>query len=110
MTPEAHADSPVTHAIGVGPPAVTCTDATAPLSSFPLTSTLSGEVTSTTRFVSVSYHCGDCVVTVVLGGPPYGVPLDDDEKRAIEVLADAGLVPPLRMVEARESRHKHPDA
>lgn len=43
--------------------------------------------------------CGDCVVTVVLGGPPFGVPLDDDERRALEVLADAGLVPPLRMVE-----------
>lgn len=43
--------------------------------------------------------CGDCVVTVLLGGPPYGVELDGDERRALEVLADAGLVPPLRMVE-----------
>ncbi len=49
--------------------------------------------------------CGDCVVTVLLGGPPYGVELDDEERRAIKVLADAGLVPPLRMVEATESRH-----
>ncbi len=49
--------------------------------------------------------CGDCVVTVLLGGPPYGVELDDEEHRAIEVLADAGLVPPLRMVEPTESRH-----
>ncbi len=49
--------------------------------------------------------CGDCVVTVLLGGPPYGVELDDDERHAIDVLAAAGLVPPLRMVEPTESRH-----
>jgi len=49
--------------------------------------------------------CGDCVVTVLLGGPPYGVPLDDAERRAIDVLADAGLVPPLRMVEVIDSAH-----
>lgn len=42
--------------------------------------------------------CGDCVVTVLLGGPPYGVELDEAEQRALGVLADAGLVPPLRMV------------
>ena len=41
--------------------------------------------------------CGDCVVTVLLGGPPYGVELDPVEERALGVLADAGLVPPLRM-------------
>jgi hypothetical protein len=46
--------------------------------------------------------CGDCVVTVLLGGPPFGVELDEVEERALEVLADAGLVPPLRMVKARE--------
>lgn len=49
--------------------------------------------------------CADCVVTVLLGGPPYGVPLDAAEQRAIDVLADAGLVPPLRMVEALDERH-----
>jgi hypothetical protein len=43
--------------------------------------------------------CADCVVTVLLGGPPYGVELDDVERHAIAVLSDAGLVPPLRMVE-----------
>ncbi|MBA3233143.1 MAG: hypothetical protein H0T17_04215 [Propionibacteriales bacterium] len=43
--------------------------------------------------------CGDCVVTVLLGGPPYGVELNDDERNAIDVLSQAGLVPPLRMVE-----------
>ena len=47
--------------------------------------------------------CGDCVVTFLLGSPPSGVALDDDERRALDVLADAGLVPPLRMVEPLES-------
>lgn len=53
--------------------------------------------------------CGDCVVTVFLGGPPYGVELDDAERHALEVLAQAGLVPPLRMVEPRDTVHIHPD-
>ena len=48
--------------------------------------------------------CGDCVVTVLLGSPPYGVELNDDERDAIDVLATAGLVPPLKMAEAVESR------
>jgi hypothetical protein len=43
--------------------------------------------------------CGDCVVTVLLGGPP-GAMLDPDEQRAIGVLAASGLVPPLRLVPA----------
>ncbi len=41
--------------------------------------------------------CHDCVVTVLLGPPPE-LEFDDDEKRALGVLADGGLVPPLRMV------------
>jgi hypothetical protein len=45
--------------------------------------------------------CDDCVVSVLLGGPPT---LDETEKHAIDVLAEAGLVPPLRMVESRPSR------
>lgn len=49
-------------------------------------------------------ECGDCVVTVLLGGPPEGVALDEDEQRALDVLAAAGLVPPLRMVEAVDGR------
>lgn len=48
--------------------------------------------------------CGDCVVTVLLGGPPFGVELDEAERRAIDVLAEAGLVPPLRMVEPLDNR------
>ncbi|HYY10444.1 MAG TPA: hypothetical protein VE781_05865 [Kineosporiaceae bacterium] len=57
--------------------------------------------------------CGDCVVTVLLAGPavhahtggPPGAPepattaeLDAAERAAIAVLADCGLVPPLRLV------------
>lgn len=42
--------------------------------------------------------CGDCVVTVLLGAPPGGVEVDDGEQRALEVLADSGLVPRLRLV------------
>lgn len=46
-------------------------------------------------------QCDDCVVTVLLG--PIGlhdehVHVSDDERRALAVLADSGLVPRLRMV------------
>jgi hypothetical protein len=53
--------------------------------------------------------CGDCVVTVLLGGPPYGVELDEAERSAIDALAQAGLVPPLRMVEAVDTIDVGPD-
>lgn len=43
--------------------------------------------------------CHDCVVTVLLGPPPE-LGFDDDEARALNVLAESGLVPPLRMVRA----------
>ena len=42
--------------------------------------------------------CGDCVVTVLLGAPPGGVEVDDSERRALDALADSGLVPRLRLV------------
>ena len=42
--------------------------------------------------------CHDCVVTVLLGPPPE-LTIDDEEKRALDVLAEGGLVPPLRLVE-----------
>jgi hypothetical protein len=48
--------------------------------------------------------CHDCVVTVLLGPPPE-LTLDDDERRAIDVLADSGLVPPLRLVQPVDSPH-----
>jgi hypothetical protein len=40
--------------------------------------------------------CGDCVVAVLIGPPA----LDAEERRALGVLADAGLVPPLRLAQA----------
>lgn len=43
--------------------------------------------------------CHDCVVTVLLGPPPE-VGFDEEEQRALAVLADSGLVPELRMVTA----------
>lgn len=46
-------------------------------------------------------QCGDCVVTVLLGtdqGPRAPVEVDDGERQALDVLADSGLVPRLRLV------------
>lgn len=44
--------------------------------------------------------CGDCVVTFFTIGvrPADPVQLDDDQAAAVSALADAGLVPPLRLV------------
>lgn len=42
--------------------------------------------------------CGDCVVTFLLGAPPAGIQIDADEMAALDVLAGAGLTPPLRLV------------
>jgi hypothetical protein len=41
--------------------------------------------------------CHDCVVTVLLGPPPE-LAFDEDETRALDVLAESGMIPPLRMV------------
>jgi hypothetical protein len=54
--------------------------------------------------------CGDCVVGVLLGVPP-GAPtvsLDAPERHALEVLAEQGLVPRLRLVATRP-RPAHDD-
>ncbi len=49
--------------------------------------------------------CDDCVVTVLLGGPPGLVDVDEGERRALDVLADSGLVPRLQLVPViREQR------
>jgi len=39
--------------------------------------------------------CDDCVITVMLGTRPHHE-LGDDECRAVDALAESGLVPPLR--------------
>jgi hypothetical protein len=51
--------------------------------------------------------CGDCVVSVILGGPPDGVELDATEQAALRVLADAGMVPRLRLVTDRRKGRRH---
>lgn len=50
--------------------------------------------------------CGECVLTVLWGLPGDGadtdpVRLDGDDRRALAVLADAGLAPPLRHASAQ---------
>lgn len=42
--------------------------------------------------------CSDCVVSVLLGHPDHCAELDGAEQDAIGVLAQAGMVPPLRLV------------
>jgi hypothetical protein len=41
--------------------------------------------------------CSDCVMSVLLAPPPV-VEWDEDERRALALLADAGLLPRLRVV------------
>jgi hypothetical protein len=46
--------------------------------------------------------CEDCVVSVLLGAPP-NVELDPFERRAIDILSGAGLVPRLRLIPNEKS-------
>jgi hypothetical protein len=46
--------------------------------------------------------CADCVVTCLLGGPPEPVQLSEDEAGALDALAASGLLPPLRLVTAKD--------
>ncbi len=48
--------------------------------------------------------CRECVITVLLGAVPGGVDLDGTERRALDTLADAGMVPRLQLVD------RHTDA
>jgi hypothetical protein len=49
--------------------------------------------------------CDDCVISVLLGPPDQPVEFDPAERVALVRLADAGLLPPLRLVPAqRETR------
>lgn len=45
--------------------------------------------------------CSDCVVSVLLGAPGQ-VEWDASERRAVDALADAGMVPRLRLVPRTE--------
>ncbi|HEY3464023.1 MAG TPA: hypothetical protein VGL47_02750 [Amycolatopsis sp.] len=55
------------------------------------------------RCVVRGISCHDCVVTVLLGAPP-AVVWDADERRAVAALAEAGMVPRLRLVEGPAER------
>ncbi len=46
--------------------------------------------------------CKECVVTVLLGAPP-SIELDASERRAIDALAGAGLIPRLRLIPIEKS-------
>ena len=50
--------------------------------------------------------CDDCVVSALLGAPEQGAPemapLADDERAALGVMAEGGLLPPLRLVRSVE--------
>jgi hypothetical protein len=50
--------------------------------------------------------CAGCLVSVLLGAPPSGVELDEAEQRALAVLADAGMVPQLRLVTQEPGRRR----
>lgn len=52
--------------------------------------------------------CQDCVITVLLGAPPGAVELDGAERRALDTLAEAGMVPQLRLVDLDEDRNPMP--
>ncbi|GGM12660.1 hypothetical protein [Nakamurella endophytica] len=51
--------------------------------------------------------CSGCVVTALLGAPPDGVRWDEEERRALGVLADGGLLPPLRLVTVVDGPRRH---
>lgn len=46
--------------------------------------------------------CQDCVITVLLGPPSGGVELDGAQRRALDTLAEVGLVPRLQLVDRYE--------
>lgn len=48
--------------------------------------------------------CTDCVVTMLLGGPPQGEQIEEDELVALAALSGGGLVPPLRLVTGVDGR------
>jgi hypothetical protein len=41
--------------------------------------------------------CDDCVISVMLGDPVDVVELGDHERRALDILAAEGMLPPLRL-------------
>jgi hypothetical protein len=56
------------------------------------------------RCVVRGHACQECVITVLLGAPPGGLELDGTDRRALDTLAAAGMVPRLQLVE-RDADH-----
>lgn len=48
--------------------------------------------------------CADCVITVLLGPPP-NLELNGAERRALDTLAAAGLVPRLRLLNCEQNHN-----
>lgn len=48
--------------------------------------------------------CADCVVTCLLGPPAEELDVDEAEQAALVVLAESGLVPPLRLLPSPPAR------
>jgi hypothetical protein len=48
--------------------------------------------------------CQDCVITLLLGAPPVGVELDGGKQRALDALAEAGMVARLQLVDRNETQ------
>jgi hypothetical protein len=57
------------------------------------------------RCVLRGIACSDCAIGVLVGGPR-PVEWDDTELHAVELLADAGLVPKLRLTPAATRQRK----
>lgn len=62
-----------------------------------------GMVIDCGRCVLRGIACSDCAIGVLVGGSR-PVEWDESELRAVELLADAGLVPKLRMIPASTTR------
>lgn len=60
------------------------------------------------RCVVRGVGCADCAVSVLLNAPPT-VEWDAEELHAMELLADEGLIPPLRLTPLTE-RERYPRA
>ena len=52
--------------------------------------------------------CGDCVVSVLLGPPTTRLEIAEEHRDAVAVLADSGLIPPLRLVPGGQGEADRP--
>lgn len=52
--------------------------------------------------------CGDCVVSVLLGPPTTRLEIAEEHRDAVAVLADSGLIPPLRLVPGGQTSGQRP--